>query len=92
MARAKTNPLAIANASSKKCSCNLGYLVIALVLFTLGIFLLVAGFGWQFNSSTKLGDGLIGMVFASYFVGLLLIALGKMAKWKCCGTCSYHNK
>jgi len=77
--------------SSGKCSCNLGYLVLALILFTLGLFSLVAGFGWQFNSVSRTGDGAAGMVLVAYFVGFLLVAFGKMAKWKSHAECKVHS-
>ena len=75
--------------SGPKCTCNLGYMVVAWVLIALGLWALVAGFATQFNSATPTAVNL-GIV-SWYFAGVLLIGLAKMAKWKSHGTCPAHG-
>lgn len=81
-------------AKEAKCTCNLGMLLVALVLMSVGVYFLVAAF------ATQLGAGAAGQlsqqtamaVLPWYFVGFLVIVLGKMAKWKSHGTCPVHGK
>lgn len=68
-----------------KCSCNVGWLIIALVLLTVGLWGVVAGFTAQF------GGAAAATVLPWYFVGLLLIVLGKWAKWNAHGRCTVHG-
>ncbi|MEK6887804.1 MAG: hypothetical protein AABX14_02545 [Candidatus Aenigmatarchaeota archaeon] len=72
-----------------KCGCNLGFMVIAWILAAIGIWALVAGFATQLSSGapTVVNVVLLGW----YFLGVLLIGLAKMAKWKSCGRCNMHK-
>ncbi|HIG97147.1 MAG TPA: hypothetical protein HA230_02275 [Candidatus Aenigmarchaeota archaeon] len=72
-----------------KCSCNLGFMVVAWILMALGIWALVGGFATQISSGapTTVNVVLLGW----YFLGVLLVSLGKMAKWKACGRCTVHK-
>ena len=76
-------------ASGGKCTCNLGLMVVAWVLFALGIWALVGGFVTQFTSAnpTAVNISILGW----YFFGVLLVGIGKMAKWKSHGMCPVHK-
>ncbi|MFA4906789.1 MAG: hypothetical protein WC602_00775 [archaeon] len=76
-----------AKESAKDCKCNWGYTIIALVLGAIGIFLIAGGFIAQFYGKT---DYLA--ILGWYFVGLIVVFLAKMAKWKACGNCKTHAK
>jgi hypothetical protein len=75
---------------SGKCSCNVAWLVVAWILGALGIWSLVGGFATQFASSAPTAVNYT--VLGWYFVGLLLVGLAKMSKWKSCGGCGMHWK
>lgn len=78
---------------AKKCTCNMGALVGALIFFTLGLFVLVAGFARQFTVQLQQYSAMwIVVTLAIYFVGLVLMVVGKMFKWKSHGECPMHNK
>ncbi len=76
----------MAKAGGKKCNCNPGWLIVAVVLLTLGLYALVAGFSAQFQQ----GAG-ASTVLPWYFVGILLVVFGKLTKWKSHGTCPVHS-
>jgi len=71
--------------AGKKCTCNPGWLLIALILLTLGVYSLAAGFTWQFTGY------MASPVLLAYFVGILLVMFGKMSKWKSHNACSVHS-
>jgi len=73
-------------AVAKKCTCNLGYMVVAWILFALGLMALVSGFTGQFTGTVAAAT-----VFVLYFVGILLFFLGKVSKWKGHGSCPVHK-
>ena len=58
-----------------KCRCNPGFGILAVILFAVGLWALAAG------NVTILGW---------YFAGFLLLGVGKIAKWKGCGSCGTH--
>lgn len=68
-----------------KCNCNLLYMVLGVVVLALGIFLFVNGLMMQWAG----GDWLMTVVW--YAVGLLVMCVGKMLKWKGCGSCTAHK-
>jgi len=57
----------------------------------LGIWALVAGFVTQFDSVAPASMATAQVVVPWYFGGVLLVGLGKMAKWKSCGVCMAHG-
>ena len=80
---------AAGNRSSGKCTCNLGLMVVAWILFALGLWALVGGFATQLNSAapTAVNVGVLGW----YFLGILLLGIGKMVKWKSHAKCTLHG-
>ena len=72
--------------TGKKCTCNLAYMVVAWILFAIGLYFLAGGFVGQFTGSSS-----AGFVLFAYFVGFVILTLGKMAKWKSHGTCPVHG-
>ncbi len=72
-------------AKGGKCNCNVGFVVLAIILITLGIYSVANGFISHFNYRAA------GVVLLWYFIGVVLLALGKLAKWKAYGECSAHN-
>ncbi len=76
-------------AVAKRCTCNLGWTVLAWILMAVGLWALVGGFSTQFNS----GDPTVvnAVVLGWYFAGILVWGLGKMAKWKGHGSCPVHG-
>ena len=79
---AKKKPIKI----GKTCQCNWGYFVVSAILFTLGLYLVIGGFAAQFQNAAG-----IETVLVWYFVGILLFAFGKIAKWKTCEDCADHK-
>ncbi len=75
--------------SGSKCSCNPGILVIAWILMALGLWALIGGIATQWMSSAPTAVNVT--VLGWYFAGILLISLGKIAKWKSCGNCGAHK-
>jgi hypothetical protein len=71
----------------KSCECRPFFGLVALILMTLGIYSLVSGFFIQ-------GMGSLGFfnwpALAYYIVGLFLLGLGKMSKFKAHEMCSAH--
>jgi len=77
---------------AKKCTCNLGMMIVAVALFALAVFVLVAGFSRQFGVPISGYDAQWVVInLAIYFVGFLLMVFGKMAKWKAHGNCPAHK-
>lgn len=74
-----------------KCTCNAGMLVVALVLMSVGAYFLVAAFSGQLKAVDVLSQSTAMAVLPWYFVGFLVLFLGKMAKWKSHGTCPVHK-
>ena len=77
-------------AKNGKCSCNAGFLLVALVLLSVGAFALVAAFATQLRAD-PLSQATAMSVLPWYFVGFLVMFLGKMAKWKAHGACPVHK-
>ena len=71
-----------------KCRCNPGFGILAVILFAVGLWALAAGFLAQFKSAdpTAVNVTILGW----YFAGFLLLGVGKIAKWKGCGSCGTH--
>ena len=86
---ASRNSRAAARPVKSACKCNLGLLVVAWILFALGLWALVGGFATQFGSAAP--TAVNGSVLGWYFLGVLLFGVGKMAKWKSCGNCTVHK-
>ncbi len=76
---------------ANKCNCNVALLLIALALFAIGAYFVVAAFGAQLRGDL-LSQQTAVTVLPLYFLGFLVFALGKMAKWKCCEECSTHRR
>ena len=72
-----------------KWSCNLGLMVVSWILFALGLWALVGGFTAQFNSAMPTAVNVT--VLGWYFLGILLVGIGKMVKWKAHGACPVHG-
>jgi hypothetical protein len=70
---------------TSKCNCNVGFIVLAVILGTLGIYSLATGFISHFNYRAA------GVVLLWYFVGVVLMALAKMSKYKAYCGCSAHK-
>ena len=78
-----------AQATGGKCECNLVWMVVAWILGAIGLWALVGGFALQFGSVYP--TGFDTSVLGWYFVGLVLVGLAKITKWKACGNCSMHS-
>ncbi len=72
-----------------KCTCNLGLMVVAWILFALGLWALVGGFATQLNSGAPTAVSVA--VLGWYFLGILLVGVGKMVKWKSHAVCPVHG-
>ncbi len=70
----------------KGCTCNLGYLLLGAVLFSVALYILVMGFSAQFTS----GAG-YSAVLPWYFVGIVLFKAAKLTMWKSHGMCPVHG-
>ncbi len=75
-----------------KCNCNLGWGIVAAILFAIGAFIGIQGFVIQFQQLQGGWDGnLIMWTLAYYFVGFLFLGAGKIVKWKTHGMCPVHG-
>ena len=63
---------------------NYGLGFIALVLFTLALYAFVQAFGLHLQAIQS-GAQAYATLLAWYFVSVLLVAVGKMVKWKAMG-------
>jgi hypothetical protein len=75
---------------AKKCTCNAGLAVVALVLLTLGLYFLVWGFTVQRSFAEMSWSVWCWNALFLYAVGLVALGLGKMAKLKA-GNCAVHK-
>jgi hypothetical protein len=82
----KKMPKAAAMKTSAKCTCNPGWLILALIFFAVGLYVLVSGFVGQLNNTWTPTYSIAG-----YFVGFAILAVGKMLKWKSHGVCPVHG-
>ena len=74
-----------------KCNCNKVYVLVSMVLMSLGLFVLVKAFASQLGMvAVDTMTAAIALV-PWYFVGVLLVMLGKMAKCKAGCMCSLHG-
>ena len=71
-----------------KCTCNIPFLIVSAILFTIGLWLVVGGVAMQFKAASFMFDG---MTAGLYFVGVLFLFFGKMAAWKSHGSCPVHG-
>lgn len=79
---AKARPKA---SRSSRCNCNPGWLLVGVILLTIGLYGVVAGFVEQFAGAGP------SAVLPWYFVGILLIVFGKLSKWKSHAACPVHG-
>ncbi|MBS3052143.1 MAG: hypothetical protein J4428_02120 [Candidatus Aenigmarchaeota archaeon] len=70
-----------------KCTCSFLHLLIALLLMSLGLFLVLGGVGVQFSG----GWSRYTSVLPLYFFGLLLLVVGKFVKRLSYCNCSAHG-
>ncbi len=75
----------MAKLNGKKCSCNMGMTLLALIFMSIAVYLLAMGFIAQFNNHSGLG------IIAWYFIGLLVLMIAKMCKWKGHMSCPVHG-
>ena len=78
-------------AKDKKCECNWAWWIGSLILLTIGVWALAAGFISHLHAAVPTDIETAKAVAPWYFGGLLLVGLGKMAKWKSHGACQAHN-
>lgn len=78
-------------AKNAKCTCNMGMMLVALVIMSVGVFVLVAGLATQFKAAEQLSQATATAVLPLYFAGMLVLFIGKMAKWKSHGICPVHG-
>ena len=78
-------------AKNAKCTCNMGMMLVALVIMSVGAFVLVAGLATQFKAAEQLSQATAMAVLPLYFAGMLVLFIGKMAKWKSHGACPVHG-
>lgn len=74
-----------ATMASGKCACSPGYFIGAVVLMALGIWALVQGFIGQWNYASVMS------VLPWYFLGALIVAIGKFFKFEACRNCPVHG-
>ena len=77
------------NDAKGKCTCNLGFMVVAWILFAAALWVLVGAFATQFTSGAPTMFSL--HLFGWYLGGIIIAGIGKMAKWKAHGNCSVHK-
>ena len=82
--RALIKPMA--GRTGKSCNCNLSYMVLAWILFAIGLYFIVGGFAGQFT-----GTASAAYVLFAYFIGFVIMTLGKMAKWTSHKSCPVHS-
>ena len=78
--------------AAKKCSCNMGMWIVSIILMTVGLWTVVSGFVIQFGIGSVPIATVAQAVMPWYFVGLLFLGFGKMAKWKAFCACNAHGR
>lgn len=75
------------------CSCNLGLMLVAKAVSSVGIFILVAGLGAQLaiGLTGQNSLGLYAAVLPLYFVGLVVKGLGKIVDMESHRKCALHG-
>lgn len=75
------------------CSCNLGLMLVAKAVSSVGIFVLVAGLGAQLavGLTGQNSLGLYAVVLPLYFVGLVVKGLGKIVDMESHRKCGLHG-
>lgn len=73
--------------SKNTCECNWGAGILALILMAFGLYFLV----WGVLSQVASGVAWNWNAILMYLVGVLVVGLGKMAKYKACGGCGSHS-
>ncbi|MDO8556670.1 MAG: hypothetical protein Q7R96_05875 [Nanoarchaeota archaeon] len=68
--------------SEPTCTCNLGLMVVGLIVMALGLWFTVKGIMTQWN-----GLDTWWMTAVWYIIGIFGLCLGKMLKWKAIGSC-----
>lgn len=73
-----------------RCEYSWGWVIVAIILITASLYSLAGGFITQFRDAALFGPN-AGMAIGWYLVGVVLLALGKMAKCRvhCC--CPAHG-
>ncbi len=69
---------------AKKCTCNLGYVIVAWVLMAIGLWTLVQAVYTHWNNLAPMTT-LLGW----YFGAVVILSVGKMLKWK--SICAAHG-
>lgn len=82
-ARPALRSVAAKSAPAGKCTCNPGWMLIAIILASLGIYGVAAGFVAQFYGLPA------SLSLPGYFIGLILLMFAKLAKMKGCA-CMMH--
>ena len=67
--------------------CNPGKVILSVILMAVGALVGVQGFVMQLGLDGAWDTNAMGWIIGYYFVGILLIGVGKMMKCKC-GMCS----
>ncbi len=77
--------------AKSKCNCNSGFILLAMVLFAVGVYFLVLGFMSQTTSGAgwNMWDWNAMLL---YLIGFVVFGLGKWTKWSGCSDCKVHTK
>ena len=70
----------------KKCTCNLGYVIVAWILMAIGLWALAQAFITQWNAAAPMTT-----ILGWYFGAVVILGIGKMLKWKSHGMCPVHG-
>ena len=71
-----------------KCGCKPGMGIVALILAVIGLYSIILGIKTQLLSLAVYNNWLV-MIY--YLVGIALMSLAKMCKWKAYGCCDMHK-
>ena len=72
--------------SGGRCTCDFTNMVASWILFAIGLYFIVWSFAGQFTNTLP---GIF--VVIGYFIGALIISLGKWTKWRGHGHCPVHG-
>ena len=74
--------------AKEKCKCMPGFGIVTLVLSVVGIYSIILGIKTQFDSGLVYNNW---MAMLYYALGILVMALAKITKYKAYGNCDLHK-
>ena len=74
-----------------KCTCNPTYMILSAIIIAVGAFMAIQGFVTQLTLGGAWDMGAISWILVLYIVGIIIVGVGKIVKWKAHGMCPAHG-